>query len=211
MRKIVYLMCALMLASCGSKDTNGASGAGEGGMGGIPVDMGLSVLWADRNVGASSPEKAGLTFGYGDAEGKQSESPDDYRTFADAAARAWGGNWRMPTADEVQELIERCTWVWVVDGDRRGYEITAPNGAKLFLPATGLRLGGGLTRKKGFGGYWTSTPSDFSADHARALVFVSAKIGSLRADSLKADPHLSTFKLIDNMRQYGFAVRPVKK
>ena len=30
------------------------------------VDMGLSVMWADRNIGASAPEKCGLHYGWGE-------------------------------------------------------------------------------------------------------------------------------------------------
>lgn len=211
MKNILFTMFILLLASCASKGHDSGAAESENSTGAVPVDMGLSVMWADRNVGASSPAGAGLSFGFGDTEGNTSDSPENYRSFADAASRAWGGSWRMPTESEVRELIEHCTWVWIVDDDRRGYEVTASNGAKIFLPATGLRMAGGITRKKGFGGYWTSTPSDFSADHARCLTFVSAKPGSLRADSLKTNPRKATFKISDCMRQYGFAVRPVKK
>lgn len=211
MNKLLYVLLPLLFVSCASKDSGKGLSDGESGTGATPVDMGLSVMWADRNVGAAAPGEAGLYVGFGDAGDNRSESPEDYRTFSDVASLVWGNGWRMPTEDEMQELIDRCTWIWVTDKNRRGYEITAPNGAKLFLPVTGLRLGEGFTRKKGFGGYWTSTSSGFSEDHARCLIFVPAAKESLRADSLKADIRKATFKMGDCMRQYGLAVRPVKK
>lgn len=46
---------------------------------GIPVDLGLSVLWSSRNVGAASGELPGLYVGWGDAGGNlTSINVDDY-------------------------------------------------------------------------------------------------------------------------------------
>lgn len=209
---LALFLAALLLAGCGKSGAGEETENGNSVTGGTPVDMGLSVLWADRNVGAQLPEEPGTLFGYGDAGGQnRSEHAEDYVTSGDAAAQAWGSGWRLPTEAEMQELVERCTWVWVADDDRRGYEVTAPSGAKIFLPTTGHRLGNSVTRKKGFGGYWTSSPSAFSEYHARHLSFVPARLNSLRADSLKHDPAKSTFKMGDCMRQYGLAVRPVRK
>ena len=72
MRRIVYCMiAALPLISCGSKSSDNyeddddsattedasSSWLGDKECADVPgaVDLGLSVLWSDRNVGASSP------------------------------------------------------------------------------------------------------------------------------------------------------------
>lgn len=101
------------------------------------VDMGLPSgrLWADCNVGANSPEEAGLFFQWGDVEGFSKDSgrycsgtrngerdwSGDYaRThgselgdsqniptdpYFDAARKYMGSPWRMPTTAEIQELF----------------------------------------------------------------------------------------------------------
>ena len=55
----------------------------------------------------------------------------------DAATANWGNDWRMPTKEEAQELIDKCTW----DFTGTGYKVTGPNGNSIFLPAAGYRYG----------------------------------------------------------------------
>jgi hypothetical protein len=63
----------------------------------------------------------------------------------DAAAANWGGHWRMPTEKEQRELFNNCTWVWTtlkeVNGQKEvnGYQVIAPNGNSIFLPAAGSK------------------------------------------------------------------------
>ena len=52
----------------------------------------------------------------------------------DAAHMAWGGNWRMPTADECDELFEKCEWTWTEYLGMGGYDVKGPNGNRIFLP-----------------------------------------------------------------------------
>ena len=54
----------------------------------------------------------------------------------DAAAVNWGGSWRMPTKDDMQELME-CTWEWTTLNGVNGYRVSG-NGNSIFLPAAGL-------------------------------------------------------------------------
>ena len=74
------------------------------------VDLGLSVKWASRNVGAAGPEQTGGFFSW---------SEDDI-----AHARL-GGSWRMPTTKEMNELIKKCTWSWASVKGEIGYLITS--------------------------------------------------------------------------------------
>ena len=57
----------------------------------------------------------------------------------DAAHVNWGGNWRMPTKAEQDELRENCTWAWTTRNGVKGYKVTGPNGDFIFLPAAGTR------------------------------------------------------------------------
>ena len=74
------------------------------------VDLGLSVKWASRNVGAAGPEQTGGFFSW---------SEDDI-----AHARL-GGSWRMPTTKEINELIKECAWSWASVKGEIGYLITS--------------------------------------------------------------------------------------
>jgi hypothetical protein len=107
------------------------------------VDLGLSVKWADRNVGASSPEDAGLYFQWGDTVGYTADqvgvdkvfnwdsyfdTTDRGSTFKkynnnrglkvlesvdDAAAVHTNSQLRMPTSAEIRELISGTTQTFI--------------------------------------------------------------------------------------------------
>ena len=136
------------------------------------VDLGLSVKWATCNVGADSPEDKGDYYAWGETATKITYTESNCSTCKenigdisgnpqyDAAAANWGGDWRMPTEDEFQELIDECDWEW--DGD--GCTVTGPNGNSIFLPAAGGRSGYELQCNGRFGDYWSSTPDSKDAE-----------------------------------------------
>ena len=123
------------------------------------VDLGLSVCWADRNVGASSPEDYGDYFAWGETEPKSEYTKDTYKYYDknkntyidigedisgskyDVARAKWGGNWRMPRMKEIKELEDNCSWFWTEINGISGYSVIGPNGNSIFFPAAGFRLG----------------------------------------------------------------------
>ena len=145
------------------------------------VDLGLSVKWATCNIGASSPSDYGDYFAWGEDETKSTYDKDnsttygrDNYTFRDAAKKKWGGTWRMPTADEFQELIDNCTWTWTTQGSHYGYRVTSKkNGNSIFLPAAGGRYGSSLSNDGTGGYYWSSTPYASYSNYAYYLYFCS--------------------------------------
>ena len=180
------------------------------------VDLGLSVKWATKNVGADSPSDYGDYFAWGETEpkssydwsncfdclnkkgtkwgtyklgGKRSISPTSGH---DTARANWGGSWRMPTDAEFEELCNKCTWTWTSQGGHNGYKVTGPNGKSIFLPVAGCR-GGPFRFGEGEGGlYWSSALSSSDSYNARLLYFSSSSRYS-----------------IDDNRSYGRSVRPV--
>lgn len=53
----------------------------------------------------------------------------------DAARANWGSTWRMPTCEEMGELVESCYWQWVrLASGMVGFEVIGPNGDYIFLP-----------------------------------------------------------------------------
>lgn len=115
------------------------------------IDLGLSIKWADRNIGASSPENYGRRF-----------------TF-DQAAKL---NVTIPTLQEFKELLNKCTWKWTTMDGKKGYKVTGKNGNSIFLPAAGYCNDNGLYFVGGLGYYWSSTADDDS-DCAYGLYFGS--------------------------------------
>ena len=108
------------------------------------VDLGLpsGLKWATCNVGATSPEESGA-----------------YRIWS-ATTYDWGNNWRMPTKDDFQELINNCTWSWITQNGVNGIEFTSSNGNRIFLPAAGYGSGSTLYDFGSAGFYWSSTSYD---------------------------------------------------
>ncbi len=130
------------------------------------VDLGLSVKWAPWNIGSDRPEIYGGFYGWGDPTGKlHSENPDDYPikdepgtiSIKDLAMAKWGINWHTPTKEQMEELINGCTWEWTQMTGTRGYRVTGPNGNSIFLPAGGHRQGESRKFPESEGYYWTST------------------------------------------------------
>ena len=178
------------------------------------VDLGLSVKWATCNVGANAPEEYGDYFAWGETTTKSDYSSSNCPTYGlsisqlqtqgyidgegnltpqyDAAAANWGGNWRMPTKAEMQELINNCTWKWTTQNGVKGYKVEGPNGNSIFLPAAGYRYGSSLDYAGSYGGYWSSSPDEGLDGRAYYLFFYS--------DNLR----MSNFD-----RYNGRSVRPV--
>ena len=114
------------------------------------VDLGLSVNWATCNVGACKPGDCGDYYFY-----SRSIMDGDLEN-APGAAMDWGDNWRMPTAEEWQQLIDCCTWIWMSQDGHYGYKVVSKkNGQSIFLPAAGhMDLDGGLHGVGKIGAYW---------------------------------------------------------
>ena len=132
------------------------------------------------NVGAERPEDRGIFFAWGETTDYTSDT-NDGRTFDwngykgtsevqtvgegkyvfylkdDAALANWGGQWVMPTYDEMQELIDNTTSEWVTQNGMKGRVFTSKtNGCTLFLPDAGWRPDG-FFYPDGGGYYWSSS------------------------------------------------------
>lgn len=150
------------------------------------VDLGLpsGTLWATCNVGASKPEEYGNYYAWGEVETKNVYDWSTYkwskgsdaninnitkyfsRQFGvwdelekedDAAHANWGGNWRMPTYNETNELIANCTCIYTTLNNVKGYLVTSKsNNNEIFFPAAGGYDGSSLELvDQGF--YWGAT------------------------------------------------------
>ena len=149
------------------------------------VDLGLpsGLLWATCNVGANAPEEYGDYFSWGETTPKDVYSIDNYQYANfwsmnkytasdgltvllpedDAATANWGGDWRMPTGEEWEELLNNTIQTWTTQNGVDGNLFTSSNGNSLFLPYAGYyfdeeALGmSGLYNAGLEGSYWSSS------------------------------------------------------
>ena len=98
-------------------------------------------------------------FGYGSKKIKAYDDLGDNisGTRYDAARTNWGGSWRMPTKEELEELVDKCKWERAVQGGKKGYKVTGPNGNSIFLIIVGSRDGLLNIDFGMYGCYWSST------------------------------------------------------
>ena len=207
------------------KTANGGSYRGYGF-----VDLGLSVMWATTNVGASSEEEAGgyycwaMTYTLSDykaenykyywvsnktyttkyityLEASNAWAVDNLTTVElidDVAFQTRGGNWRMPTATEAQELLNNCKLTWEtvngVNGCRFTSKVAGYTNRSVFLPVTG-RKSGTSTYSTSYGYSWTSslTTGNTNNSNAKYLSFDNTSTGSVS----------------DRSRTQGLPIRPV--
>ena len=171
------------------------------------VDLGLpsGVLWATMNIGATSPEKIGNKYAWGETTTKSTYNWKTYKfcTFytnsslyymnkysrrsgqgdwktvlelVDDAARVnWGGEWKMPTSGNFEELCEKCTWTLTTLNGTNVYKVTGPNGHSIYLLATT---------------YWSCILGD-NEEQAYCL-------------SVSSNPSMTSAN-----RYFGYAVRPI--
>ena len=83
----------------------------------------------------------------------------------DAAQKHWGGDWRMPTKQEVYDLNNKCDWIWTTMNGVYGYIVRGRGSYasnSIFLPCAGRGYGSSLRNAGSFGYYWSSVPrSDY--------------------------------------------------
>ena len=188
------------------------------------VDLGLpsGTLWADRNVGANAHEAYGDYFAWGEITPKvkynwgtykwskgSGSTPTKYCTNSsygtidgkrildledDAAYVNMGAEWRMPTIEEQQELLNKCTWICTTQNSVKGYKVTGSNGNSIFLPAAGECYESNLEIAGSYGYYWSSSLTEVVPYHARALGF-----------------SLVDYYYCDRSREYGLSVRAVMR
>lgn len=129
----------------------------------VPVDLGLSVYWGSVNIGATSPERTGAYFAWGDTRIRYSFTWDNYIYAGksvlkvtkycndskygpkddkrqldpsdDAAVRYLGGKWRMPTSKECSDLADNCiVSTETVNGNKVFVVTSKINGNCIIIP-----------------------------------------------------------------------------
>ncbi len=113
-------------------------------------------------------------------DGKTELDPED-----DAATVNWGEGWRMPTAEEWENLKDtnKFVWTWTTDYNGTGVagytvisKVPGYVGNQIFLPAAGYRYDSMLWLAGSGGYYWSRTLYSGCPSKARDLNFLSSGI-----------------------------------
>jgi hypothetical protein len=175
------------------------------------VDLGLSVNWANMNIGATNPEDSGNFYSWGELSAKSNYTWDTYINYAtvpnlyhnlpidinknlsyDAAYVLENHQMCMPTKAQCQELINNCTWTKKVIRDSLVWEATGPNGNSIILPLAGVRYY--WCNQWSYNMYyWTSEQNSDNQAGARIMFSSSANELSIALSS----------------KYYGIPIRPV--
>ena len=119
-------------------------------------------------------------------------------TEHDAAQVHWGGEWRMPTQQELKDLCNKCDWTWTTINGANGYVVRGRDNYasdSIFLPCAGYGLKASLGHVGSTGAYWASVPcSHYNDSEAWDLGFNSGS-------------HAASYYY----RYYGQSVRPVQE
>ena len=95
----------------------------------------------------------------------------------DAAYVHWGGEWRMPTYQELDDLCyNKCDWEWTTQNGVKGYVVRGRGeyaSNSIFLPCAGRGHGTSLGFSGSYGYYWSSVPYSDGSYYSWRLDFNS--------------------------------------
>ncbi len=153
------------------------------------IDLGLPSgrKWACCSVDASAPEDFGGYYAWGETSTKSDYSWSAYTlcggsmdncqdlgssicgTKYDVARKKWGGSWRMPDMDDLNELLDNTTFVETTKNNVKGMFIKGSNGGSIFLPYNGFYEGNSVSFKGEYGYFWTGTQQEETAHSAYGI------------------------------------------
>ena len=145
------------------------------------VDLGLSVKWANMNIGANSPEDFGNYYAWGETKTKETFKVKTYEHY-DVVHKKWislgndicgteydtafnyDNSLCMPTADQFKELMDKCSKEQIIENGKVIWKFTGPNGNYIVIPAAGCcsESTGVNSNYKNYLWYWSSTKASSS-------------------------------------------------
>lgn len=194
------------------------------------VDLGLSVLWSTESMEGKYMWMDDVAY----PQDMNNPHLKDYQgNGVDVASKKWGDMWRMPTKEECEELIKKCTWERVVipvmiDSRIRihtnrhisaqtAFKVTGPNGNHITIP-TNSNHPFVYNKLNCVGWLWTSTPKEERGDRAWAFIFGKnfpgefhdeKEINSLWLSTPMDKTTFGSIYLFPTKKNSGWGIRPV--
>lgn len=170
------------------------------------VDLGLpsGTLWADRNLGASSPNDTGNQYAWGEISTKTQYSDSNYSGKNLSVSCIIGNpkydpsvsvNMQMPSAEQFRELLNHCSWLWIESYGRNGYRVRGKNGRSIFFPVTGWKATDRTEDTSNCGYYWSGDAANGKPGFAKELLIYS------NGERIVGDGY----------KYYGRSIRPVAR
>lgn len=189
----------------------------------IDLDLPSGLKWAKCNVGAEKETEWGVYFMWGSTtpntvsectwtkapfnNGSSNYNETYFNSVKDtvcpngilakeydAASQIMGGEWRMPTQTEYQELLDYTNHEWTTINGVKGRKFASKTDESkyIFIPAAGCYYSGSIYGGDSFGLVWSSSLDPSYNDYALELGFKS-----------------DSYDIYDYYRCYGFSVRGV--
>lgn len=119
----------------------------------------------------------------------------------DVVQTKWKGKWHIPSKEDAEELLTKCTWTWTgnyKDTKIAGYIVTSNvpgyTDKSIFLPAAGFYYGNSLNAETNTGYYWLKELGNIYVDYAYFIDFYAKEKFTSRS-----------------IRYYGQSIRAVNK
>lgn len=179
-------------------------GANDNGHPYVDLGLPSGLKWAKYNVGATSETQYGKFFQWGETTtdtdytwatykycngsettltkyntsidfGENLDGMSTLRPEDDAARANMGGDWRMPTKAEFQELLKHTTNGWTRVNGINGWKFTSKTDTSkyIFIPAAGSYYNGSEDNVGSHGRVWSSSLDTSFPDSAWNLSFSS--------------------------------------
>lgn len=168
------------------------------------VDLGLSVLWAIDNLGATENNLTGNYYAWGETSPKNTFFINGYtipnidniaNTQYDVATTTFGNGWRMPTKQEICELTEHCNMTVAIKNGTKGIKMTSLlTGQSVFFPYTSIKV------------------DDMEESNFSVYFWTSNKYGNGQAISAEINDDLYLVyqaPYVETFAHYGLPIRPV--
>ncbi len=143
------------------------------------VDLGLSVFWADRNYGAETPSDYGEYYGWGAPASNVLN--DDFPNIKDIRKTSYDVCYvqnpltRMPSYEELNELMTKCIWTYCQLDGVDGFEVKGPNGNVIFIPAAGGLMKGVVNERGDNAFIWSGENKSYSAKEYASDLHIHSK------------------------------------
>jgi hypothetical protein len=168
----------------------------------VDLGLPSGTLWATCNIGANKPEDYGDYLSWGALKGYKSgvknfrneypwinngqiikynydskrgkvDNKTELDPEDDVSYVKKGNGCRIPSYEQIQELMDNCTWKWTRLHGVKGCVVKGKNGNSIFLPAGGVRIGSCYSSIGSCGYYWSRSLSKKYPSYALCCDFDS--------------------------------------